>query len=289
MKGERVSCPDVISIIITYVRQCDLVSFFVQWELDFSMKFGYDVEIDKFDFWRSNCVHVRFPNIVIKNVLIDSAIDVHKNNVPISWSNVIRVCVTNNGYYTNSNCRDIVAKCPNLVYFKKDSVYDFELYWIMNHKGTQVINLWRGDLLNTNFAIVAKHSNVRIFRGKMVRLCDFVVDQLSTCSNLKVLKISENVYGLSVNKFFVCKKLRVLKIYGGKYMYDPIVDLSVFRGCVNLESVYLYECRALSDLSALVVCKKLRVLHIVKCSQISVAEVNRLKKLMLGIVIYVSL
>lgn len=259
-------CRDVIDIVVRYVEQNMLVSYFVSSGLDFDLRFVCDLDV-KYD----GCVEFLkyFPNMVVRKLCIDGAVDVW--GLGIEWRNVRCLRIVSNGFYISRNWSEVLSRCVNLVSFVKvGSVMDFEMVRLLIHG--RIRNIVLGGewiFMHTSMPII-RRSSVRRIVGKHVRLSEKMVRNLSMCLHLRELDVSDSAYLYFDDVVLTCASLCHLRVWGRPYSLTRYSNLSIFRGCVNLRSVVLHRCENLVDVSVLYGLQKLRLVRVIGCGKINI-------------------
>ena len=271
-------CKNVLSIVLLYVKQNELESFFILYNLIFDLQFKYGTCCDTFvkKFSGMNCEQIivmdyfqtllsvplrNSKSIVMYNLNYQCICEVVKNAVN-SKSFVFLDVRTHNF--------DFLAKCHKL-----ESIKFYACTWKSSCDFlAKCVNLKRLDfdcVINDNDVVsISQIKNLRELRMNALkcrngmRLC---------CKNLRKLRVTTSYfdYGFDFNALCEYDKLREIKLV--RLGFRSYFDFSKFR---DLRRIVFKRCHCHNGLcfSGLDKCEKLEYVKFVRCVIASISDIK---------------
>lgn len=221
---------DIWRIVIGYVSPCKLSSLFIRHNLDFGIKFMYDMSEQDVG------VDVINKMMIFKGIIITGMATDYYNPVSDtikSWNYIERMRFSN--IY---NVNDILKKCVNIKYLYLENIIINDTNYLMNFEKLRLISTCGCKWVHGSDLFLSKCINLRVikFSSLVISLRDARI--FSECRNLRSLEIGGIVDKVMLN----CEKLKYFKISGKVISRDRVYDLKFLMGCRNLRYVKLVRC-----------------------------------------------
>lgn len=233
--------PDLIGLIVSYVCPYELTDFFVANNLNFGMKFKYDLYDHSLSNSDVDSLFQYFPNMILIGLAINMPMFLDPICV-LQLHDVIHLRIMGEYRYPlnlNAICR--FPNCPNVkrIYIEDTTLH--YLSFLLKYKKLRSIKvqfcIWKTEIPDLSSLLDLR--TIKFPRSSLVKR-DFWV--LSRCLALRRLEIT-NYWR---NDQFNFKNLRYLKIYdfGFTTNHDIKRDikLSVFDGCTRLRTLNFTYC-----------------------------------------------
>ena len=258
--------PDIVLIVIKYLKPTLISSFLLRQRIGFDVKFRYDASHWQMSDWEFNSVFGKFANVVVCGLHLNSGNTFCNISVPIVYSKIKNVsCWFNND--------DIIhlEKCVNLrrlnggfLRWSERNVKMLSGFRKMRHLFVSIYDNYVIEPL------INSMPNLRSIYLSPNRVSDF--ENIMKCRKLKHLMLFGHI---SDNELIILNKLnkiRQINIMGSNRKIIP--DLS---GCCELRHIVISNCDHLSSLDNLRLIKQLRSIKVSGCQRL--ADVSNLNAL----------